>query len=79
MLLVMRRVRPMLSMNRWRGWVSAALVALISAVAHAQSTPAPQPSLSKAPPVWLGLLVMFLLLAMVVSVSLMPSKRGHQD
>lgn len=42
-------------------------------------TAAPQPSLRNAPPVWLGLLIMALLLAMVMAVSLLPSKRGHQD
>ena len=30
-------------------------------------------------PIWLGFLVMFVLLAIVVAVSLMPSKRSHQD
>jgi hypothetical protein len=40
---------------------------------------APQPNLLKAPPVWLGLLVMFILMAITISVSLMPSKRSHQD
>lgn len=44
-----------------------------------QSVAAPQPSLQKSPPVWLGLLVIFLLLVAVVMVSLMPSRRGHQD
>jgi hypothetical protein len=29
--------------------------------------------------VWLGMFVMFVLAAVVVVVSLMPSKRGHQD
>ncbi|MCI0363556.1 MAG: hypothetical protein L0Y44_06865 [Phycisphaerales bacterium] len=47
-------------------------------VAMAQAA-APQPSLRNAPPVWLGLLIMGLLLAMVMAVSLLPSKRGHQD
>lgn len=42
-------------------------------------TPPKAPHLSKAPAVWLGLLVMFFLLVPVVFVSLMPSKRGHQD
>jgi hypothetical protein len=52
----------------------------VSAAALAQQAQAaPQPSLSKLPPVWLGLLVMFLMLVLVISVSLMPSKRGHQD
>ena len=42
-------------------------------------TAAPNPSLKKAPPAWLGMLVMFILLALVLGVSLLPSKRGHQD
>jgi hypothetical protein len=50
------------------------------AVALAQRAEAPpQPSLSGSPPVWLGYLIMFVLLAVVLAVSLMPSKRGHQD
>jgi hypothetical protein len=57
---------------------SLATIMLVS-VSAAADTAAPQPNLLKAPPVWLGLLVMFILLAMVVSVSLMPSRRSHQD
>jgi hypothetical protein len=50
------------------------------AISLAQSAEAPpQPALSKTPPVWLGYLVMFVLLGVVLAVSLMPSKRGHQD
>jgi hypothetical protein len=47
------------------------------AVAFAQA--APSPSLRRSPPVWLGLLIMFVLLAVVLGISLLPSKRGHQD
>ena len=55
------------------------VVAIFAATfAHAQDA-APQPNLLKAPAVWLGLLVMFVLLAMTITVSLMPSKRSHQD
>ena len=39
----------------------------------------PQPALRKGAPVWLGYLVMLVLLLGVVLVSLMPSKRSHQD
>lgn len=53
-------------------------VLLWPAIALAES-PAPAPILKKAPPIWLGLLVMVLLLAIVLAISLMPSKRGHQD
>lgn len=56
------------------------LTLLITASAHAQdNSPPPQPSLSKAPPVWLGLLVIFFMLVAVISVSLMPSRRTHLD
>ncbi len=48
-------------------------------VAWAQTEGVPQPTLNRGSPVWLGYLVMILLLAVVVAVSLMPSKRGHQD
>jgi hypothetical protein len=54
------------------------MAALWPAIALAQSA-APSPKLQKVPPVWLGYLVMFLLLAVVLAISLMPSKRGHQD
>jgi len=47
------------------------------ALALAQS--APQPTARKVPPVWLGYLVIFVLLVVVLAVSMMPSKRSHQD
>jgi len=60
--------------------LAAALPLLtMSVAAWAQSTAAPQPNLQKSPPVWLGLLVIFLMLVAVVTVSLLPSRRGHQD
>ena len=42
-------------------------------------TAAPSPVLKKAPPAWVGMAVMFILAALVISVSLLPAKRGHQD
>jgi drug/metabolite transporter (DMT)-like permease len=69
-------------MNQIGRFVSAIAVvfaALWPAIALAQAAP-PQPQpFKQSPPVWLGYLVIFVLLAMVVSVSLMPSKRSHQD
>ena len=58
--------------------VIPALVALWPAIAMAQ-TAAPPPALRRAPPTWLGLLIMVVLLGLVLAVSLMPSKRSHQD
>jgi hypothetical protein len=50
------------------------------ALASAQSVAKPpSPHLNRVPQVWVGLLVMFVLLVLVIGVSLMPSKRSHQD
>ncbi len=40
--------------------------------------PQPAPSGSSAAP-WVGFIFMGVLLALVLGVSLMPTKRGHQD
>jgi FtsH-binding integral membrane protein len=50
-----------------------------AAAAWAQDNAPPQPRLSKSAPAWMGFAVMVILLALVIGVSLMPSKRGHQD
>ena len=56
-----------------------ALATLAPAVALAQSTAPPQPALRRAPAVWVGYFVIAVLIILVLVVSLMPSKRGHQD
>ena len=53
--------------------ISAAILA--PAIAWAQETP----TLRRSQPVWMGYLIIVVLLALVMLVSLMPSKRGHQD
>ncbi len=58
------------------GLVIAAAI-LAPAVVVCAQVPAAQ--LRRAPPVWLGYLVMFGLLTAVMLASLMPSKRGHQE
>lgn len=50
-----------------------------TAAALAQAAAPPQPALNRTTPVWIGYLIMFIMLAALVSVSLMPSKRSHQD
>jgi hypothetical protein len=55
----------------------AAVAVMAPAVALAQEVP--QPTLKHNPPVWLGYLVMFGMAVVVLVVSLIPSKRGHQD
>ncbi len=56
-----------------------ALALLAPAVTWAQDNVPPSPTLSRTPKPWVGFVVIFLLLALVLGVSLMPSKRGHQD
>ena len=58
--------------------VTIAAVAL-PAIAWAQENAPPQPSLSRSAQPWVGFAIMILLLALVLGISLMPSKRGHQD
>jgi hypothetical protein len=57
----------------------AALTLLAPALAWARDNVPPPPTLSRTPKPWLGFVVMFLLVALVLGISLMPSKRGHQD
>ena len=50
---------------------------MCTAITLAQS--APPPNARKVPPVWLGYLIIFVLAVLVLLVSMMPSKRSHQD
>ncbi len=52
-------------------------VLLTPATVWAQAAPTPQ--IRNVPKPWVGLMFIFLLLAIMLAVSLMPSKRGHQD
>ncbi len=59
---------------------TAAVAAVVApAVALAQDSAPPQPMLTHSAPVWIGFFFMVILLTIVLGVSLMPSKRGHQD
>ena len=70
----------MARLTRFSTWFIVCLTPLVlSALVLAQDDAPPQPSLRTYPPPWIGFLVMGVLLAMVVAVSLLPSKRGHQD
>jgi hypothetical protein len=57
------------------------LIAVIApTIAWAQEQEAPRaPTLSRPQPAWVGLLFMAVLLGVVLAISLMPSKRSHQD
>ena len=57
-----------------------AIPLFLSAAAWAQEGAAPRaPTLGRSQPVWVGFAFMFLMLAAVVAVNIMPSKRSHQD
>ena len=57
----------------------AAATLLAPTVARAQDNVPPAPTLSRVPKSWVGFAVIFLLVVLVLGVSLIPSKRGHQD
>ncbi len=59
--------------------ISAAMTIFLPAVCWAQTVSVPDPTLRTRSAVWLGYAVMFALAAVVIAVSLMPSKRSHQD
>ncbi len=57
--------------------VLAAVLTPVTTLANVPPQPVPMKS-SDGPP-WVGFLFMGVLLAVVLGVSLMPTKRGHQD
>lgn len=65
--------------NLYRGMLLLvfSVVLVTPDVVWAQAAPAP--NVRNSPKVWIGLMTILLLLVVVVAVSLMPSKRGHQD
>jgi heme A synthase len=56
----------------------ALTVVLWPVIALAQDAP-PQPTLRRSPAPWVGLLIIVVLTGIIIAISLMPSKRGHQD
>ncbi len=59
--------------------ISVVMTLFLPAVCWAQTVNVPDPTLRTRSAVWLGYAVMFGLAAVVIAVSLMPSKRSHQD
>ncbi len=57
----------------------AAAAVLTPVMTLANAPPQPNPMKSSDGPPWVGFLFMGVLLAVVLGVSLMPTKRGHQD
>lgn len=75
-------LRPMRVLRRITKGLTAAWAAAVMllwpVVAMAQDAP-PAPSLRKTAPIWLGLLLIGAMLVVIMIVSVMPSKRSHQD
>lgn len=71
----------LLGMRRRLYVLAATISPLLSAASAmaAQTGVPPDPSLRKGPAAWMGFGMMFVLFGVVVAISLMPSKRGHQD
>jgi|TARA_B110000116_G_C16770801_1_gene553217 hypothetical protein len=67
----MRRIQTLLA-----AFLCSTLV--LEVIAMAAAIP-PTPNVRKGPAAWMGFGLMFLFFAAVVLVSIMPSKRGHQD
>lgn len=60
--------------------VAATLLALPTIALAQQVTAAPpEPRVTRTYPVFVGYIFMFLFIVIIVGVSLMPSKRAHQD
>ena len=76
-----RRGRRLLSRAGAGTSAALALSCLFAAplIAWAQQAAPPAPTLRRAPAPWIGYLVIFVLLVLVLAVSILPAKRGHQD
>jgi len=63
-------------------WLACSSLLLLTQVAMAAPTivPPPQPTANKnAPAAWIGMLLMVVIVGVILTISLMPSRRGHQD
>jgi len=63
---------------RIRAWLFAATTLSVLATPALALGPPPA-EIRKTPPAWLGFLVMAVLSGIVIFISLMSSKRSHQD
>ncbi|MHC5023825.1 MAG: hypothetical protein ACYTGG_07925 [Planctomycetota bacterium] len=63
----------------WNAGLAMMAVAASLWPAVALATAPPAPTLRKTAPAWMGYGVIFLLVVVVLTVSLLPSKRSHQD
>ena len=79
-------VKPTITYDRAANRAFGLLVALatlaitvVPVLAQDESGAPRQPAVRNFPSAWVGYAAMFLIMALVVGVSLYPSKRGHQE
>ena len=76
----MAHLRYPLAMQRLRTMLMMCLcLPVVTSLVSAASTAPPEPNLRKTPAAWVGFILMFLFFGIVIGISLMSSKRGHQD
>jgi hypothetical protein len=78
-----RCIYPHAIMIRLRS-IARALLLLGFLASSAIASPAPLPppapgSNQNTPAAWIGMLLMFIIVAAIIGISMMPSRRGHQD
>ena len=68
-----------LDASRFLVFAAMLLIAEIAVAMPAALAP-PQPANNKnTPAVWVGILVMIIIVGVILTISLMPSRRSHQD
>ena len=74
------QVRYPLTMLRMKYVVFTTLCSpLFTSIVSAAMTSPPEPNLRKTLAAWMGFMLMFLFFGVVIGISLISSKRGHQD
>ncbi|MDG2292249.1 MAG: hypothetical protein P8L37_06290 [Phycisphaerales bacterium] len=75
----MIRLRTIVSSLLLLGCSTAYAVAAQAPAANAVLPPPTPGSNRDAPAAWVGMLLMFIIVAIIITISMMPSRRGHQD
>ncbi|MEM7228329.1 MAG: hypothetical protein AAF432_05870 [Planctomycetota bacterium] len=72
------RCRRHIELGKTRLWLLMVTLTNLFSTAVAIAGP-PNPNIRKNPPAWVGFAVMAILVGVVIFISLLPSKRSHQD
>lgn len=75
----MQHLKQLSDSTRWLLFAGALLFADVAAAMPTNLAP-PRPAVNKnTPAVWVGILVMLIIVGVILTISLMPSRRSHQD